>query len=89
MPLYEVQQHYKTIRVYEVEADSETEAIFKVINCDGDFVLIDILDNEENTKDGMSADVYPELAGELSEMGIYTENNVIPSIRYVKLQESE
>lgn len=88
MPTYEVEQYEIHTHTYRIEADSEAEAIVKLL--DGEVEPVDgSLDFIEVAEDvGLPVDEYRELADELRELGVPVDEHVIPSIRAVTVIRS-
>ena len=85
MSLYHVEQYERHVAKYEVEAGSAAEAISKVLSGEADLgepgarlVSTDYVEVDEES--GLPEDDYPELARELSRLGVVCRD-VIPSIR--------
>ena len=83
MPKYEIEQYEIHTTKYRVEANSEAEAIVKVL--DGEVEPVnDSQEYIEIAEDfGMPVDEYRELADELQNLGVPVGEHVIPSIRSV------
>lgn len=80
MPTYLVEQYEIHAQSYHVEADSEAQAVKKVLDgqaqpVDNGCEYIEVADDL-----GLPADTYPDLAKELAKLGVATDD-VIPSIR--------
>ena len=83
MPTYEIEQYEIHVQTYEVEAESEAEAIAKLFKGDAEPVD-DSLEYVEVCEDrGLPAEEHRELADQLRAMGITVDEAVIPSIRSV------
>jgi hypothetical protein len=83
MPLYEIEQYELHAQTYQVEADSEAEAIKKLFDGEAD-PLDGGLEYIEVAEDfGMPADDDLDLVDELENLGISCDA-VIPSIRSIK-----
>jgi len=80
MPKYLIEQYELHAQSYRVEADSEAQAIKKLL--DGCAVPVDnSLEYIEVADDlGLPSDTYPKIARELAKLGVST-GDVIPSIR--------
>lgn len=87
MPKYEIEQYELHAMTYEVEADSEAEAIKKVF--DGLAIPMDnSLEYIEIAEDfGLPTDEYMDLADELRALGVSVGEAVIPSIRSIEQVE--
>jgi hypothetical protein len=88
MPLYQVEQYERHVAKYEVEAASEAEAISKVLSGEADLgepgaqlISTDYVEIDEES--GLPEDEYPELARELSRLGVVC-GDVISSIRSIE-----
>jgi len=80
MPKYLIEQYELHSQSYRVEAESEAQAIQKVLEgaaepMDNGLEYIEVVDDL-----GLPADSYPALAKALRELGVET-GDVIPSIR--------
>ena len=83
MPMYEIEQYEIHVQRYEVEAQSEAEAIAKLFDGEAEPVD-DSLEYVEVCEDrGLPAEEYRELAEQLRAMGVSVDEVVIPSIRSV------
>ena len=87
MPTFEIEQYELHVQRYEVEADSEAEAIAKLFGGEAEPVD-DSLEYVEICEDrGLPAEEHRELAEQLRAMGASVDEVVIPSIRgVVKVQ---
>lgn len=85
---YKVEQYEIHSQMYHVEADSEAEAIAKVLNGEGENTGegTEYIETAEDL--GMSADDNPELRTALQERSI-TVHDVIPSIRSIRNLDSD
>ena len=84
MPLFEVEQYEIHTQKFQVEASSEAEAIFKVLNGEAK-----AMDNEQEYIEvaediGLPVDEHRTLAEELHRLGIQIGDDIIPSIRSVE-----
>ena len=83
MPVYEIEQYELHSSMYRVEANSEAEAIAKLLYGEADPVD-DSLEYIEVADDfGLSVDENRELAEQLHQLGVSVGEHVIPSIRSV------
>jgi hypothetical protein len=83
MPRYEVEQYETHVQTCRVTADSEAEAIAKVLN-DNDLTRVGPPEYLETNMDlGLSAAENQELVKELGKLRVYTHYDTIPSIRSV------
>jgi hypothetical protein len=83
MPIYEIEQYEIHIQTYEVEADSEAQAIAKLFKGNAEPVD-DSLEYVEVCEDrGLPADEYRKLAEELQSLGVSMGEHVIPSVRSI------
>ena len=81
--LYEITQYEIHTSKYRVQADSEADAVVKVLDGEGHYVD-DSLEYAEVAEDyGLPADEYPEIVDALREDG-YGIDDIIPSIRSVE-----
>jgi len=84
MPVYEIEQYELHTSKYRVEADSEAEAIVKLLDGEAD-PMDDSLEYIEVADDfGLSVDENRDLAEQLHELGVPVSEHVIPSIRSVE-----
>lgn len=84
MPKYEIEQYELHCTKYEVEAESEAEAIKKVFDglalpVDNSQEYIEIAEDF-----GLPNDEYQELADQLRALGLLVGEAVIPSIRSIE-----
>lgn len=85
MPLYEIEQYEVHAMTYRVEAATEAEAIVKLLDgeagaVDGSLEFIEVAGDL-----GLAADEHPELAQQLRDLGVPVDDQVIPSIRSIRL----
>ena len=83
MPKFKVEQFEIHIQGYEVEADSEAQAIAMLFNgeaepVDGSLEYVEVCEDR-----GLPADEHRELSDQLRAMGVTVDDVVIPSIRSV------
>jgi hypothetical protein len=83
MPTYEIEQYELHTQTYRVQADSEAEAIAKLLNgkaeaVDGGLEFIEVAEDL-----GLPADEYRDLANELRALSVSVDD-VIPSIRSIE-----
>ena len=83
MPTFEIEQYEIHVQTYEVDADSEAEAIAKLFKgqaepVDDSLEYIEIADDY-----GLPAEEHRELAEKLQSLGVSMDEHVIPSIRSV------
>lgn len=88
MPTFEIEQYEIHVQTYRVEADSEANAIVKLL--DGEAEPVDgSLDFIEVAEDvGLPVDDHRGLADELRGLGVPVDEHVIPSIRSILSMES-
>lgn len=88
MPTFEIEQYEIHTHTYRVEADSEADAIVKLL--DGDAEPVDgSLDYIEVAADlGLPVDEHRRLADELRHSGVPVDEHVIPSIRSISVIET-
>lgn len=87
MPVYEIEQYELHISKYRVEANSEAEAIVKLLDGEAD-PMDDSLEYIEVADGfGMPVDENRELAEQLHELGVPVGEHVIPSIRSIEEAE--
>jgi hypothetical protein len=85
MPLYEIEQYELHVMKYQVEADSEADAVAKLLMGEGEPVdnsleFVNIIDDL-----GMSLTEDQELASQLFDLGvIHSGDEIIGSIRSIK-----
>ena len=84
MPMYEIEQYEIHVQTYTVEADSEPEAIAKLL--DG---LAEPVDNSQDFIEiaedfGLPVDEHPDLAEALRALGVPVDGRVIPAIRCIE-----
>ncbi len=83
MPMFQIEQYEVHTQTYKVEADSEADAIVKILDGAAEPVD-DSLDYIEVAEDlGLPVDECRELADQLRELGVPVGEHVIPSIRAV------
>jgi hypothetical protein len=81
--IYTIEQYELHSMKYEVEAKSEAEAIFKLLNGEGK-PLDDSLDYIEVAEDyGMSSDENIDITKDLAKLGMVVKD-IIPSIRSIE-----
>jgi hypothetical protein len=83
MPTYEIEQYELHTSKYRVEANSKGEALARLFAGEGELVdqsqeFIEVADDY-----GLPADEFPELAQELTKLGVSGIDDLIPSIRSV------
>ena len=84
MPVYEIEQYELHSCKYRVEANSEAEAIAKLLYGEADPVD-DSLEYVEVADDfGLSVDENRDLAEQLHKLGVPVSEHVIPSIRSIE-----
>ena len=84
MPIYEIEQYEIHVQTYEVEADSEAQAIAKLFGGEAEPVD-DSLEYIEVCEDlGLPVEEYPEIADQLRSLGVTVDEAVIPSIRSIE-----
>jgi len=85
MPMFQIEQYEVHTQTYKVEADSEADAIVRLL--DGATVPVDdSLDYIEVAEDlGLPVDECRELADQLRDLGVPVGEHVIPSIRSISL----
>ena len=85
MPLYEIEQYELHVQQYRIEADSEADAIGRLLMGEGEPVddsleFVNIVDDL-----GMSLTEDQELASQLFDLGvIHSGDEIIGSIRSIK-----
>ena len=88
MPTFEIEQYEVHAQKYRVEADSEADAIVKLLDGEAEPVD-DSLDYIEVAADlGLPVDECRELAEQLSDQGVPVDDHVIPSIRAITCIET-
>ena len=85
--LYEIEQYETHIQKYRIEADSEAQAIFKLLEdeaepVDGSFEYIEVCEDL-----GLPTEQHRELADELHSLGVTVGEHFIPSIRSIERVE--
>jgi len=84
MPVFHVEQYELHCQSYSVEADSEAEAVSKLLNGEGE-PLDGTLEFIEVAEDrGLSVREHRQLADELEHIGVAMTETVIPSIRSIE-----
>ena len=83
MPTYQIEQYELHAMKYRVEADSEAEAVVKLLDGEAEPVeqsqdFIEVADNY-----GMPGEDYPQIVKALERRGINVGEDIIPSIRSV------
>jgi hypothetical protein len=83
MPKYEIEQYELHAMTYEVEADTEAQALAKLFGgeaepLDDGSEFIEVADDR-----GRPAEEYADLAEQLRTLGISVQEAVIPSIRSI------
>jgi hypothetical protein len=83
MPMFEIEQYELHAQTFRVEAESEAEAIKRLL--DGEAAPLDnSLELIEVANDfGLPLDEYRDLADELIRLGVRLPDEVIPSIRSI------
>ena len=84
MPLYEIEQYELHGQKYRVEADTEAEAIAKLLNGEADPSDDSLEFIEVGDEFGMTIDDNLELAESLKSLGVFC-TKVIPSVRSIEL----
>ena len=87
MPEYEIEQYELHVMKYRVQAESEAEAIVRLL--DGEAEAVDNgLEYIEVAEDfGLPVDEHRQLASQLTACGVPVGEHVIPSIRSVEQVE--
>jgi len=83
MPKYEIEQFELHCMQCRVEADSEAEAIAKLVDGEGEPVCQSMEFIEVADGYGMPVDEFPELAKDLRDRGVSVGEDIIPSIRSI------
>ena len=85
---YEIEQYEVHAQTYRVEADSEADAIVKLLDGEAESVD-DTLDYIEIAEDlGLHVDEHRRLADQLGHLGVPVDGHVIPSIRTIRCIEA-
>lgn len=84
MPTFEIEQYELHAMKYRIEANSEAEAIVKLLDGKADPVeqsqeYIEVADDY-----GMPVDEFPELAKALRDLNVRVREDIIPSIRSIE-----
>lgn len=82
MPVFEIEQYEVHAMKYRIEADDVSQAIVKLLDCEGDPVDDSLEYIEVDDERGLWAYDHATLAEQLRSLGLPVEN-VIPSIRSV------
>ena len=86
MPVYEIEQYELHSSVFRVEADSQAEAVPKVLGGGGE-LIDDSPQIIEVTEDfGLPVDDHWELADSLRTLGVTVGEAVVPSIRHIEVK---
>lgn len=84
MPVFQILQYELHVQKYQVEAESEAEAIKRLLNGEAD-PLDNSLEYIEIADDfGMPVDENRDLADGLHKLGVPVGEHVIPSIRSIE-----
>jgi type III secretion system FlhB-like substrate exporter len=87
MPTYEIEQYELHAMKYRVEADSEAEAIAKLLNGEAD-PMDNSLEYIEVADDyGLPVDENRDLVDQLRKLGIAVGDDIIPSVRSIEEAE--
>ena len=84
MPMYEIEQYELHTSKYRVEANSEAEAIVKLLDGEADLVDNSLEYIEVADDFGMPVDENRDLAEQLHELGVPIDEHVVPSIRSIE-----
>lgn len=88
MPMFEIEQYEIHAFRYRIEADSEADAIVKLLDGEAD-PTNNASDCVEVAEDlGLPVDKNRELAGELRDLDVPVGEHVIPTIRSVSLVDT-
>ena len=86
MPIYEIEQYEVHVQRFRIEADSEADAVARLLQGGGDpldLTFVNIADDM-----GMSVAENPDLACELFERGVLKpDDTLLPSVRSVSVVE--
>ena len=88
MPIFEIEQYEIHAQTYQVEADSEADAIVKLLDGDAEPVDDTLVYIEIAEDLGLPVDECWELADQIRDLGVPVDGHVIPSIRAVKVIET-
>ncbi|MGA2255889.1 MAG: hypothetical protein ABSG53_14680 [Thermoguttaceae bacterium] len=85
MPTYEIEQYELHSAKYRVDADSEADAVIKLLDGEAEPVgqsqeYIEVVEDY-----GMPADDFPTLAEALKRRGMHVGEDIIPSIRSIEM----
>lgn len=85
MPVFRIEQYELHTQTYSVEADSEAEAISKMLDGNGEPVddsqaFIEVADER-----GMAVEYHRQLAEQLRVLGVAVTETMIPSIRSIEV----
>ena len=88
MPIYEIEQYELHAQTYRIEAESEAEAIKRLLGgeaaaADNALEYIEVADDL-----GLPVDRYPELVDDLRALEVTVGQDVIPSIRSIRRVDS-
>ena len=84
MPIYRIEQYELHTETYQLEADSEAEAIKKMFDGEGEVVDGGMEFIEVDDEMGLPVDEYKELTEALRAINVTVDENVIPSIRSIE-----
>jgi hypothetical protein len=87
MPEYEIEQYELHVMKYRVQAESEAEAIVRLLDGEADAVDNGLEYIEVAEDFGLPVDEHRELAAQLTASGVPVGEHVIPSIRSVEQVE--
>ena len=84
MPTYEIEQYELHVQSFEVEANSEAEAIAKLFDgaaqtMDNSLAFVEVCEDR-----GLPAAEYRELADQLRSLNVLVNDDVISSIRRIE-----
>jgi hypothetical protein len=85
--LFEIEQYELHTMKYRVEADTEADAIAKLLNGESEAVEggLEFIEVAEDL--GLPVDEYPDLAEALQKLDVTVNEDVIPSIRAIEKVE--
>ena len=83
MPVFRIEQYELHTQTYSVEADSEAEAISKMLDGNGEPVDDSQAFIEVAEERGMAVENHRQLADQLRALGVSVGESVVPSIRTI------
>lgn len=88
MTTFEIEQYEIHAQTYRVEADSEADAIVRLLDGDAEPVDDTLIYIEISEDLGLPVDEYRELTNQLRGLGVPVDGHVVPSIRAIRIVDT-